>query len=217
MFERFTDQARKSVVLAQEEARLLSHDHIGTEHLLAGLLAEEHGAAARALASAGLTLAAVRGQIETKAGRGQGPLQGHIPFTPRAKKAMELALRAAVELGQRIGTGHLLLGLIKQEDSEAVTTLRALGADPGQLRAGVLEEIGKHPEELAYSAPLHTPRASPRVRREPRLDQVQALLGRIEERLSAIERHLGIEPGHGGLAGQEAGQEAGPENVIPPS
>src|SRR5215470_2025518 len=198
MFERFTDQARKSVALAQEEARLLSHDHIGTEHLLAGLLAEEHGAAARALVSAGLTLTAVRGQIETKAGRGQGLLQGHIPFTPRAKKAMELALRAAVELGQRIGTGHLLLGLIKQEDSEAATTLRALGADPGQLRAGVLEEIGKHPEELAYSTPLHTPRASLRVRREPRLDQVQALLGRIEERLSAIERHLGIEPGHGG-------------------
>ena len=209
MFERFTDQARKSVVLAQEEARLLSHNYIGTEHLLAGLLAEEHGAAARALASAGITLAAVRGQIETLAGRGQRPPHGHIPFTPPAKKALELSLRAAVELGQHIGTGHLLLGLIRQEDSEAVTILRALGAHLGQLRAAVLEEIGKHPEDPEYSPPLRTPRASLRVRREPLPDQVQARLGRIEERLSAIERHLGIDPDEGGLAGSE--------NVIPPS
>jgi ATP-dependent Clp protease ATP-binding subunit ClpC len=211
MFERFTDQARKSVVLAQEEARLLSHNYIGTEHLLAGLLAEERGAAARALASAGITLAAVRGQVETRAGRGQGPLQGHIPFTPPAKKALELSLRAAVEHGQHIGTGHLLLGLIRQEDSEAVTILRALGADPGQLRAGVVEEIGKHPEDLEYSPPLRPRPASLHVRPAPLSDQVQAVLDRIEERLSAIERHLGIEPGEGGLAGPEAEPEAEPE------
>jgi ATP-dependent Clp protease ATP-binding subunit ClpA len=211
MFERFTDQSRKAVVLAQQEARLLGHNYIGTEHLLAGLLGEEHGAAARTLASAGITLAAVRGQIETLAGRGpgQGRPSGHIPFTPRAKKGLELSLRAAVELGHRIGTGHLLLGLLRQEDSEAVTILRALGTDPGQLRAGVLEEIGRHPEDLEHSPPPRAPRASRRARREPASDQVQALLGRIEERLSAIERHLGIDPAEGGLAG--------PENVIPPS
>jgi ATP-dependent Clp protease ATP-binding subunit ClpA len=209
MFERFTDQARKSVVLAQEEARLLGHNYIGTEHLLAGLLAEEQGAAARVLASAGITLTAVRGRIETRAGQGQGPPQGHVPFTPPAKKALELSLRAAVELGQHIGPGHLLLGLIRQEDSEAVTILRALGADPGQLRADVLEEIGKHPEEVEYSPPLRPRSASLHVRPALQPDQVQALLGRIEERLSAIERHLGIDPGEGGLTG--------PENVVPPS
>ena len=211
MFERFTDQSRKAVVLAQREARLLGHNYIGTEHLLAGLLGEEHGAAARTLASAGITLAAVRGQIETLAGRGpgQGQPSGHIPFTPRAKKGLELSLRAAVELGHRIGTGHLLLGLLRQEDSEAVTILRALGTDPGQLRAGVLEEIGRHPEDLEHSPPPRAPPGSRRARREPASDQVQALLGRIEERLSAIERHLGIDPAEGGLAGSE--------NVIPPS
>jgi ATP-dependent Clp protease ATP-binding subunit ClpC len=209
MLERFTDQARKVVVLAHEEARLLGHNYIGTEHLLAGLLNEDRGAAAQALTSAGITLAAVRGQIETLAGRGQGPPSGHVPFTPPAKKTMELALRAAVEAGQHIGTGHLLLGLIRQEDSEAVTILRALGADPGQLRTRVLEEIGKHPEELGASPPLRARRTSLRVRRDPLPDQVQALLATIEERLSVIERHLGIDPGEGG--------PARPENVIPPS
>lgn len=205
MFERFTDQARKAVVLAQEEARLFGHNYIGTEHLLAGLLAEARGAAARALVSAGITLAAVRKQIETRAGQRQRQPQGHIPFTSPAKKALELSLRAAVELGQHIGTGHLLLGLIRQEDSEAVTILRALGADLAQLRAGVLEEIGKHPEDLEYSPPLPPRPASDYARP----DQIRALLGRIEERLSAIERYLGIDRGEGGLAG--------PENVIPPS
>ena len=211
MFERFTDQSRKAVVLAQQEARLLGHTYLGTEHLLAGLLGEEHGAAARALASAGITLAATRGQIETLAGRGpgQGQPSGHIPFTPRAKKALELSLRAAVGLGHQIGTGHLLLGLLGREDSEAVTILRALGADPGHLRTVVLEEIGNHPEDLPGSPPPGARRASVRVPREPAADQVEALLGRIEERLSAIERHLGIDPGEGGPAGSG--------NVIPPS
>jgi ATP-dependent Clp protease ATP-binding subunit ClpA len=116
-----------------------------------------------------------------------------------------------VEHGQHIGTGHLLLGLIRQEDSEAVTILRALGADPGQLRAGVVEEIGKHPEDLEYSPPLRPRPASLHVRPAPLSDQVQAVLDRIEERLSAIERHLGIEPGEGGLAGPEAEPEAEPE------
>jgi ATP-dependent Clp protease ATP-binding subunit ClpC len=216
MLERFTDQARKAVVLAQEEARLLGHDHIGTGHLLAGLLNEERGAAAQALTSAGVTLAAVRGQIETLAGRGQGRPPGHIPFTPPAKKTMELALRTAVKTGRHIGTGHLLLGLIRQEDSEAVTILRALGADPGHLRTRVLEEIGKHPEDLGASPPLQAQRTSLRaqrtslpVRRDPPPEQVQALLATIEERLGAIERHLGIDPGEGG--------PARPGNVIPPS
>jgi ATP-dependent Clp protease ATP-binding subunit ClpC len=206
MFERFTDQSRKAVVLGQEEARLLGHDHIGTEHVLAGLLREEHGAAAQALASAGITLAGVRGQIETLAGRGPGQPSGHVPFTPRAKKALELALRAALERGQHIGAGHLLLGLVEQEDSRAVTILRQLGADPGQLRTRVLEQIAKHPEELDPSPLLPS---APRPRRDPLPHQVQALLGRIEERLSAIERHLGIDAGEGGLTG--------PGNVVPPS
>ena len=115
MFERFTDESRRAVVLAQEEARRLNHNYIGTEHLLAGLRREERGAAARALESAGITLDAVRAEIEALVGRGQQAPSGHIPFTPRAKKCLELSLREALKLGHHhIGTGHLLLALISQ-------------------------------------------------------------------------------------------------------
>ena len=185
MFERFTDQSRRAVVLAQEEARRFDHNYIGTEHLLAGLLREERGAAARALEAAGITLDAVRAQIEVTIGRGQLPPSGHIPFTPEAKKCMEIALREALELGHHIGTGHLLLGLMGQHDSVAVQMLTALGADLGQLRPQVLQEIADHPEGLEYSPPL-------RVRPARPADPVERLLTAIEARLSVIERHLGI-------------------------
>ena len=99
MFERFTDQSRRAIVLAQEEARHFDHNYIGTEHLLAGLRREERGAAARALESAGITVDAVRGKIETLVGRGEQPPSGHIPFTPGAKKCLELSLREALKLG----------------------------------------------------------------------------------------------------------------------
>ena len=160
MFERFTDQSRRAVVLAQEEARRLNHNYIGTEHLLAGLRREERGAAARALESAGITMDAVRAEIETLVGRGQQAPSGHIPFTPRAKKCLELSLREALKLDHdHIGPGHLLLALISQDDCVAVRVLGGLGADLEQLRAQVIREIEDDPENRGGSPPLRPRRA----------------------------------------------------------
>ena len=115
MFERFTDRARRVVVLAQEEARMLNHAHIGTEHLLLGLAHEGQGVAARALEALGISLEAVRREVEETIGRGEQPPSGHIPFTPRAKKVLELSLRELTQLGhQYIGTEHILLGLLRE-------------------------------------------------------------------------------------------------------
>ena len=115
MFERFSQRARRVVVLAQEEARMLDHNYIGTEHILLGLIREGEGVAGRALESLGISLEAVRQQVEQIIGRGQQAPSGHIPFTPRAKKVLELALREAQQLGHNyIGTEHILLGLIRE-------------------------------------------------------------------------------------------------------
>jgi ATP-dependent Clp protease ATP-binding subunit ClpC len=189
MFERFTDQSRRAVVLAQEEARRLNHNHIGTEHLLAGLRHEDRGPAARALKSADITLDAVRAQIGALAERGQLPSSGHIPFTLRAKKGFELALREALQLDHDfISTGHLLLGLVSQDDCMAVQVLGELGADLEQLRARVIIEIEDHPEDQGYSPPLRPGHAQ-------LPDAVRVLLDTIDGRLSAIERRLGMAPG----------------------
>jgi ATP-dependent Clp protease ATP-binding subunit ClpC len=208
MFERFTDQAHRAIVFAQEEARQLNHDHVGTEHVLAGLLREDRGAAAQVLEASGVTLDAVRERIEALAGHGQAPPRGHIPFTPRAKKGFELALREAVRLGRNIGTGHLLLGLIGQGDCVAVQVLGALGVDLQAFRARVVAETESRPEGLEYSPSVRVRTSSLRVRTRARRtatsDPVQALLDSIDDRLSAIERHLGMDSG-------------GPGNVIPPS
>ncbi len=201
MFERFTDQSHRAVVLAQEEARRLNHDHVGTEHLLAGLLREERGTAAQVLGSSGVTLDAVRGQIAALAGPGQEPPRGHIAFTARAKKGFELALREATRVGQQIGTGHLLLGLTGQADCVAAQVLGVLGVDVSVFRAGVIAQTASRPEGQQYP-PLLRPRVRPR--RVAISDPVQALLDSIDDRLSAIEQHLGLDPG-------------GPENVVPPS
>jgi ATP-dependent Clp protease ATP-binding subunit ClpC len=206
MFERFTNQSRYAIVAAQEEARSLNHSHIGSEHLLLGLLREDQGTAAPPLASAGITLEAARQVIDELVGRGERPPPGHIPFTKPAKQCLELALREALQLGHRyIGTGHLLLGLIDTDDSVAVTVLGRLGADLDQLRPRVIQELEDHPEDSADAAhavlatPLRPPdRPTPRPTPPP---GIMASLRRIEERLAAIERHLGI---------------AG-ENVVPPS
>jgi ATP-dependent Clp protease ATP-binding subunit ClpC len=126
MFERFTGQSRRAVVLAQEEAAGLDHNYIGTEHLLLGLLHEGEGAAARALASAGIVLTPARREVEVIIGRGQQTPSGHIPFTPRSKKCLELSLRESLQLGHDyIGTGHLLLGLISEGDGVAITVLNS--------------------------------------------------------------------------------------------
>ena len=140
MFERFTDRARRVVVLAQEEARLLNHNYIGTEHILLGLIHEGEGVAAKALESLGISLEAVRQQVEEIIGQGGSSPSGHIPFTPRAKKVLELSLREALQLGHNyIGTEHILLGLIREGEGVAAQVLVKLGADLSRVRQQVIQ------------------------------------------------------------------------------
>src|SRR5665213_2240881 len=140
MFERFTDRARRVVVLAQEEARLLNHNYIGTEHILLGLIHEGVGVAAKALESLGISLEAVRAQVEEIIGHGGQAPSGHIPFTPRAKKVLELSLREALQLGHNyIGTEHILLGLIREGEGVAAQVLVKLGADLSRVRQQVIQ------------------------------------------------------------------------------
>src|SRR3982075_4075496 len=135
MFERFTDRARRVVVLAQEEARMLNHNYIGTEHILLGLIHEGEGVAAKALESLGISLEAVRQQVEEIIGQGQQAPAGHTPFTPPAKKVLELSLREALQLGHNyIGTEHILLGLIREGEGVAAQVLVKLGADLNKVR-----------------------------------------------------------------------------------
>ncbi|SEB85735.1 ATP-dependent Clp protease ATP-binding subunit ClpC [Paramicrobacterium humi] len=140
MFERFTDRARRVVVLAQEEAKMLNHNYIGTEHILLGLIHEGEGVAAKALESMGISLDAVREQVTDIIGTGQQQPTGHIPFTPRAKKVLELSLREALQLGHNyIGTEHILLGLIREGEGVAAQVLVKLGADLNRVRQQVIQ------------------------------------------------------------------------------
>jgi ATP-dependent Clp protease ATP-binding subunit ClpA len=187
MFERFTDRARRVVVLAQQEARMLDHNYIGTEHILLGLIHEGQGVAARALESLGISLQAVRQQVEEIIGRGQQPPSGHIPFTPRAKKVLELSLRESKQLGQDyIGTEHILLGLIHEGHGVAAQVLVKLGADLNRVRQQVIQLLHEHQAEEPVSA------AS--AARELRPPEVQARLEAVEQRLTAIEQRVGIGP-----------------------
>ena len=149
VFERFTDRARRVVVLAQEEARLLNHNYIGTEHLLLGLIHESEGVAARSLESLGISLAVVRGRVEDIIGQGVQAPSEHIPFTPRSKKVLELSLREALALGHNyIGTEHILLGLIREGEGVAAQVLVAVGASLETVRARVLATLPER-ESLA--------------------------------------------------------------------
>jgi ATP-dependent Clp protease ATP-binding subunit ClpC len=140
MFERFTDRARRVVVLAQEEARMLNHNYIGTEHILLGLIHEGEGVAAKSLENLGISLDAVREQVQEIIGQGQQAPSGHIPFTPRAKKVLELSLREALQLGHNyIGTEHILLGLIREGEGVAAQVLVKLGADLNRVRQQVIQ------------------------------------------------------------------------------
>ncbi|AMM30984.1 NDP-hexose 4-ketoreductase [Sinomonas atrocyanea] len=140
MFERFTDRARRVVVLAQEEARMLNHNYIGTEHILLGLIHEGEGVAAKALESLSISLDGVREQVQEIIGQGQQAPSGHIPFTPRAKKVLELSLREALQLGHNyIGTEHILLGLIREGEGVAAQVLVKLGADLNRVRQQVIQ------------------------------------------------------------------------------
>ena len=191
MLERFTDQARRVVVLAEEEARMLDHNWIGTEHLLLGVLREGDGVAARTLASLGISLQPVRQQVEEIIGPVQQVPAEHIPFTPRSKKVLELSLRESLQLGHdRVGTGHLLLGLIREGDGVAAQVLVRLGADLNQLRQQVIELVsdlrpqsGRRPES---------------GRRPPRevvpVMWMQARLNMFGGRLAAVEQRVGIGP-----------------------
>jgi ATP-dependent Clp protease ATP-binding subunit ClpC len=195
MFERFTDRARRVVVLAQEEARMLGHDYVGTEHLLLGLLHEGSGVAARALLELGLSLAGLRQEIELAAGRSESAPPGHIAFTPQAKRVLELSLREAIQLGHNyIGTEHLLLGLLREGDGVAARVLVQLGADLNRVRQQVIQLLASHPgRPPAEDAP-----AALGLRRT--LPSVLHRLDAIEARLDALDAHPDGEPDRAGLA-----------------
>ncbi|WP_077488286.1 ATP-dependent Clp protease ATP-binding subunit [Sinomonas mesophila] len=153
MFERFTDRARRVVVLAQEEARMLNHNYIGTEHILLGLIHEGEGVAAKALESLSISLDGVREQVQEIIGQGQQAPSGHIPFTPRAKKVLELSLREALQLGHNyIGTEHILLGLIREGEGVAAQVLVKLGADLNRVRQQVIQLLSGYQGKEAASA-----------------------------------------------------------------
>jgi ATP-dependent Clp protease ATP-binding subunit ClpC len=188
MFERFTDRARRVVVLAQEEARMLNHNYIGTEHILLGLVHEGDGVAAKAMAAMEISLEKVRQQVEEIIGRGAQAPSGHIPFTPRAKRVLELSLRESLQLGHNhIGTEHILLGLIREGEGVAAQVLVRLGADLNRVRQQVIQLLhgGKGEAGEADLPPSGLARGLS-------LSELHATLKAIADRLTAIERHLGI-------------------------
>ena len=199
MFERFTDRARRVVVLAQEEARMLNHNYIGTEHILLGLIHEGEGVAAKALESLGISLEAVRSQVEEIIGQGQQAPSGHIPFTPRAKKVLELSLREALQLGHNyIGTEHILLGLIREGEGVAAQVLVKLGADLNRVRQQVIQLLsgyqGKEtataggPQEGAPSTSLVLDQFGRNLTSAAREGKLDPVIGREKE----IERVMQV-------------------------
>ncbi|MGV1004025.1 MAG: ATP-dependent Clp protease ATP-binding subunit [Candidatus Nanopelagicales bacterium] len=210
MFERFTDRARRVVVLAQEEARMLNHNYIGTEHILLGLIHEGEGVAAKALESLGISLEAVRSQVEEIIGQGQQAPTGHIPFTPRAKKVLELSLREALQLGHNyIGTEHILLGLIREGDGVAAQVLVKLGADLNRVRQQVIQLLsgfqGKEPTASGSQGPAEgTPSSSlvldqfgrnlTTAAREGKLDPVIGREKEIERVMQVLSRRTKNNP-----------------------
>jgi hypothetical protein len=198
MFERFTDRARRVVVLAQEEARELNHNYIGTEHILLGLIHEGTGVAAKALESLGISLAAVRQQVEEIIGQGQHAPSGHIPFTPRAKRVLELSLRESLQLGHNyIGTEHILLGLIREGEGVAAQVLVRLGADLDRVRQQVIQLLHGYQARAARGPITESEVAEATWSRRPAarefwLTEMQDALAKIADRLTAIERHLGM-------------------------
>ena len=214
MFERFTDRARRVIVLAQEEARMLSHGYIGTEHLLLGLIHEGGGVSGAALESLSITLDDARAQVVSIVPRGQEPLSGHIPFTPRAKKILELSLREALDLGHgSIGPEHILLGIVREGQGVANQVLANLGADGPGVRAAVMRFIQQRETESEAETEEETVvRLPPDVRlvgSPAQLARVMRRLDQIDGRLAAIEQHLGI------AARQTAGEPGAPEEPGP--
>jgi ATP-dependent Clp protease ATP-binding subunit ClpC len=207
MFERFTDRARRVVVLAQEEARMLNHNYIGTEHILLGLIHEGEGVAAKALESLGISLDAVRQQVEEIIGQGQQAPSGHIPFTPRAKKVLELSLREALQLGHNyIGTEHILLGLIREGEGVAAQVLVKLGADLNKVRQQVIQLLNGYQSkgEPTSAAAEATPSTSlvldqfgrnlTQSAREGKLDPVIGREKEIERLMQVLSRRTKNNP-----------------------
>jgi hypothetical protein len=202
VFERFTDQARRAVVLAQEEARMLNHNWIGTEHLLLGLLRQGDSVAVQALVSLGISLQAVRQGVEEITGPVQRAPSEVISFTPRSKKVLELSLRESLQLGQNyIGPEHILLGLLREGDGVAPQVLVRLGADLNRVRQQVIQLIGGQP-----SRPGRRPfrEGVPATEARARLDVVEARLNATEVLLAAVERRVGIRPDTSDLDAQIA-------------
>ncbi len=208
MFERFTDRARRVVVLAQEEARMLNHNYIGTEHILLGLIHEGEGVAAKGLEALGISLEAVRSQVEEIIGQGQQAPSGHIPFTPRAKKVLELSLREALQLGHNyIGTEHILLGLIREGEGVAAQVLVKLGADLNRVRQQVIQLLSGYQgkEAVAQGGPAEgTPSTSlvldqfgrnlTQAAREGKLDPVIGREKEIERVMQVLSRRTKNNP-----------------------
>src|SRR5438067_1240428 len=206
MFERFTDRARRVVVLAQEEARMLNHNYIGTEHILLGLIHEGEGVAAKALESLGISLEAVRSQVEEIIGQGQAAPTGHIPFTPRAKKVLELSLREALQLGHiYIGTEHILLGLIREGEGVAAQVLQKLGADLNRVRQQVIQLLSGYTGGKGEAAPgEQTPQGSmvldqfgrnlTQLARDTKLDPVIGRDKEIERVMQVLSRRTKNNP-----------------------
>ena len=208
MFERFTDRARRVVVLAQEEARMLNHNYIGTEHILLGLIHEGEGVAAKGLEALGISLEAVRSQVEEIIGQGQQAPSGHIPFTPRAKKVLELSLREALQLGHNyIGTEHILLGLIREGEGVAAQVLVKLGADLNRVRQQVIQLLSGYQgkETVASGGPAEgTPSTSlvldqfgrnlTQAAREGKLDPVIGREKEIERVMQVLSRRTKNNP-----------------------
>jgi ATP-dependent Clp protease ATP-binding subunit ClpC len=235
MFERFTDRARRVVVLAQEEARMLNHNYIGTEHILLGLIHEGEGVAAKALESLGISLEGVRAQVEEIIGQGQQAPSGHIPFTPRAKKVLELSLREALQLGHNyIGTEHILLGLIREGEGVAAQVLVKLGADLNRVRQQVIQLLSGYQGKEAVQAggPAEgTPSTSlvldqfgrnlTQAAREGKLDPVIGRENEIERVMQVLSRRtknnpvLIGEPGVGKTAVVEGLAQAIFKNDVP--
>ena len=209
MFERFTDRARRVVVLAQEEARLLNHNYIGTEHILLGLIHEGEGVAAKALESLGISLEAVRAQVEEIIGQGGSSPSGHIPFTPRAKKVLELSLREALQLGHNyIGTEHILLGLIREGEGVAAQVLVKLGADLSRVRQQVIQLLSGYAGQKEPSTSGAATEAAPtgslvldqfgrnlaQLAREKKLDPVIGRDKEIERVMQVLSRRTKNNP-----------------------
>jgi len=191
MFERFTDRARRVVVLAHEEARLLRHHYIGTEHILLGLINEGQGLAAQALESLGVSLHAARAEVRETVGEGKKAPAGHIPFTPQAKKVLELSLREALHLGHNyIGTEHILLGLLREGDGVAVQVLVRLGVDLNDVRRSVIRLLrGGQSAEYSERAASEVPSVPLTAAAEP---------GKSAEPRKSAEPGEAAEPGESG-------------------